>query len=103
MKNFVEFWPFYVREHNSPLNRRLHFIGTLLAMMSLGWGLATMNPLCFLLTPVFGYSFAWIGHFGVQGNKPATFKHPLWSLIADFKMFGLMATGKMDDEVKKFG
>ncbi len=41
------------------------------------------------------YAFAWTGHFLIEGNKPATFGHPFWSFISDFKMLGLMATGKL--------
>ena len=30
-----------------------------------------------------GYAFAWIGHFGFEGNKPATFGYPLYSFVSD--------------------
>ncbi|KAF8394948.1 hypothetical protein HHK36_018887 [Tetracentron sinense] len=53
--------------------------------------------------PFFGYGFAWYSHFFVEGNFPATFGHPFWSLVCDFKMFGLMLTGKMDKEIKRLG
>jgi hypothetical protein len=103
MKNFSEFWPFYVREHLDPVNRRLHFTGTLLAIVCVAWGTAAFDWRCFLLAPLFGYSFAWIGHFAFQKNKPATFKYPVWSFFGDFKMFALMATSRMDDEIARLG
>lgn len=103
MKSFSEFWPFYVRVHSHPFNRRLHFTGTGLVIVCFLWGVFTLNPLCFALMPLFGYGFAWIGHFTVEKNTPAAFQYPVWSLIADFKMFGLIATGKMDDEIKRIG
>ena len=46
-----------------------------------------------------GYGGAWIGHFLVEKNKPATFEYPLWSFIGDYKMIALMLTGKMEEEV----
>lgn len=100
-RDFEEFWPFYVREHSHPLNRSLHFVGTTLAVGLLAGGLLTRRKWMLLAAPVAGYGFAWAGHFLVQGNKPATFKHPLWSLRGDFKMWTMIATGKMDAEVER--
>ena len=99
-RSFAEFWPVYVRAHSHPGTRLLHFTGTLL-----GWGLliaaiVLRNPWLVLAGLVTGYAFAWIGHFFVEHNKPATFGHPGWSWLADQKMVGLMLVGKMDDEVR---
>lgn len=53
--------------------------------------------------PLTGYGFAWCSHFFVEENVPASFRHPFWSLLCDFKMFGLMLTGNMDREIKRLG
>ena len=50
-----------------------------------------------------GYAAAWAGHFLVEKNRPATFKYPLWSFIADQKMFALTLAGRMGDEVERLG
>ena len=34
-----------------------------------------------------GYAFAWIGHFGFEKNKPASFKRPLYSFMGDWVMY----------------
>ena len=47
-----------------------------------------------------GYGGAWIGHFFIEKNKPATFEYPLWSFIGDYKMVAMMLAGRMDKEVK---
>lgn len=95
MKTFAEFWPFYLQEHSHPLNRRLHFIGTFLVHVIFIYALATQQWMLLWIVPVLGYGFAWVGHFIVEKNRPATFKHPLWSLRGDFKMFYLMLLGKL--------
>jgi hypothetical protein len=101
MRSFEDFWPFYVHEHANETNRKLHFVGTTLVIGSVALGLLTRRPAFFLAAPVFGYGFAWIGHFVVEGNTPATFKHPLWSLRADFEMWAKMVSGTMDAEVER--
>ncbi|MEE2787479.1 MAG: DUF962 domain-containing protein [Myxococcota bacterium] len=98
-QSFPEFWPFYVGEHRDPRNRALHYLGTtgviglMIAAIVVGpWWLATLLPVC-------GYGFAWFGHFVIERNRPATFLYPRWSLLADFKMYGLAITGRMRGEV----
>jgi hypothetical protein len=74
-------------------------VGTGAALSALGLGALTRTKWLLMLAPVLGYGPAWVGHFFVQGNTPATFKHPLWSLRADMRMFGKMIAGTMDAEV----
>lgn len=99
--NFKDFWPFYVSEHNHPLNRKLHFIGTSLALLSLGSFAVTRKKRFLAAAPLSGYFFAWIGHFIVEKNRPATFTYPVKSLMGDFKMFGRILQGKMEHEVER--
>ena len=101
MRTFAEFWPHYVREHAHRVNRRLHFAGTSLALVLLVVTVATGWWWLAVALPVVGYGFAWVGHFVVEKNRPATFTHPLWSLAGDFKMFALTLAGRMDAEVVK--
>ncbi len=101
IKNYSEFWDFYVSEHRKPLTRYLHFVGTSLGIVMLIWFLRTGSflyiPLCFAV----GYGFAWFSHFAVEKNKPASFKYPLWSFISDYKMMFFMLIGKMNSEVER--
>lgn len=95
MNTFAEFWPFYLKEHSNPLNRLLHFVGTFLVHLVLIYAILSQQWQLLWLAPLMGYGFAWVGHFIIEKNRPATFKHPLWSLRGDFKMFYLMLLGKL--------
>jgi hypothetical protein len=102
---FAEFYPFYLSEHSNPVCRKLHFVGTTLV-------LATLTTLVFTgdwskawLLPVFGYGFAWVGHFAFEKNRPASFKQPFFSLVGDFVMFWQLLSGRIpfDPKAPKVG
>ena len=98
IETFADFWPFYVRAHSKKKTRVLHAIGSILALGMIV--LAVVETPWFLIAaPLIGYGFAWYGHFFVEGNKPATFGHPFYSLAADYRMVFLMLIGRMDAEV----
>lgn len=94
-RSFADFYPYYLAEHSNRTTRRLHFAGTLLVLLTLMYALVTRRWLLLVLVPVFGYGFAWVGHFAFEKNRPATFKHPLYSLAGDFIMFKDMLTGRI--------
>jgi hypothetical protein len=58
-------------------------------------GVITADPLLGTLTIVSGYAFPWIGHFFVEGNRPATFQYPTWSYLSDLRMYSMMLTGRL--------
>ncbi len=103
IKTFREFWPFYLVEHRSSVNRYLHFFGTFLTLIVYGAAVVHMSWKIVLLAPVLGYFFAWVGHFCVEKNRPATFTYPLWSLMADYWMFFYFMTGRLGKEFKRHG
>lgn len=85
-QSFAEFYPYYLSEHSLPICRALHYIGTSLGLMLAVYffwnGQFAMVPLALLP----GYAFAWVGHFGFEKNRPATFKYPLYSFLGDWVM-----------------
>lgn len=100
IRTFSDFWPSYVRQHSRYRTRLLHAIGSVAALALVGLALS-VHPAILLIAPIVGYGFAWYSHFFVEGNRPATFAHPFYSLVADYKMLFLMMAGKMDEEVEK--
>ncbi len=99
--SFEEFWPFYVKEHSKKATRILHFVGTTAAGACVLGGLLTKRRWLLAVAPVVGYGPAWIGHFFIEKNRPATFQHPLWSLRADGVMWWKTLTRTMDAEVER--
>lgn len=89
-----EFYPFYLSEHQNPICRALHFVGTGLVIISFITFLVTLNWVYLAIIPLLGYGFAWVGHFFFEKNKPATFKYPGYSLASDFIMFFDILKGK---------
>jgi hypothetical protein len=92
---YDEFFLFYLTQHSDRTNRILHATGTVTGMLFAATMILIRHPWYALLWPVIGYAFAWTGHFLVEHNRPATFGHPVWSFISDFRMVWLMFTGKL--------
>lgn len=94
-KSFSEFYPYYLSEHGNPVNRRLHFFGSLLTIIVVLFVIFTQTWIALILVPMLGYGFAWIGHYFVERNKPTTFTYPLYSLMGDWVMFKDILTGEI--------
>jgi hypothetical protein len=92
---FTDFYPFYLGEHKNTTCRRLHFVGTSLSLAMLVTATVTLNPWWLPAALLCGYGFAWVGHFGFEKNKPASFKQPLFSFMGDWKMWFQILTGKI--------
>lgn len=103
IQSFADFWPYYLREHSKPQTRALHYIGTTLVVLIALYALWSGSFLLLLAMPLAGYFFAWVGHFGVEKNRPATFKYPGWSLAADFRMWWYWLTGRLGPELERAG
>lgn len=93
--SFAEFYPFYLTEHSNRTCRRLHFVGSSLGLVCLALVFATGSLWWLLAGLLCGYAFAWIGHFGFEKNKPASFKRPLYSFMGDWVMYKDIWTGRI--------
>jgi hypothetical protein len=102
-RTFAEFWPFYLREHSKPRTRALHYAGTSLVIALAVAAALTGRGKWLLAIPIAGYGFAWLAHFAVEKNRPATFTYPAWSFMGDWVMYWQLLTGKIPFEERDAG
>ena len=93
--SFRVFYPFYLGEHANRTSRRLHFAGSCGVLVLVALAIVDRNPWWLLAALVCGYGFAWVGHFFFEKNRPATFRHPVYSLMGDWVMFKDILTGRI--------
>jgi hypothetical protein len=102
VRRFADFWPLYLHDHRRPLTRLIHVFGTAtgLALVIAG---AVVGPWLASCGIAVGYGFAWFAHLAVERNRPATFRHPLWSFLADLRMTTLFLAGRLEGELRRYG
>jgi hypothetical protein len=103
IQSFREFWPFYLGEHAKRGTRALHLVGSTMGLVIAALAIARRAPRLVILALAAGYAFAWVAHAVIEHNRPATFRYPLWSFLADWKMWGCAVTGRLGRELERAG
>ena len=103
MSSPPSFWLAYLREHASPLTRRLHYFGAIAGVTIAAVAVASSSPPLAAATLVAGYGPAWAAHALVERNKPASFRAPIRSLLCDFRLLACAVTGRLGGELARAG
>ncbi len=93
--NMASFWPRYLEDHQHVGNRIMHLIGSASAIVWVVAAIVFGQPWFLLAALVNAYGFAWLGHFVIERNRPATLKYPIKSFLSDWRMVALMVTGRL--------
>ena len=102
-ESFSEFYPFYLSQHSSRINRKFHLTGTILFLINFFYQIFFGEAFFLLLCLPLGYGPAWIGHFVFEKNKPATFKYPVNSFMGDLAMTYDTFTGQLKRKFDEYG
>lgn len=94
-KTFNEFFPYYLSVHSHRSTKWIHAVTTSFAMVFLVITLVTGKLAYVVSAWVATYAILFLSHFLIEKNRPATFRYPWWSILADFKMAYLLFKGKL--------
>lgn len=95
IRDYHEFYRFYLTEHRNIMSRRLHVAGSSIGLYFFSKAIIQRKPKYFLYGLASGYACAWVGHFIFEKNKPASFKQPLYSFVSDWRMFADVLRGNI--------
>lgn len=98
LESFEEFWPQYLSEHSKRGTRLLHALGLGGALASLTAAAAKKDGRYVALAAALGYGSAWFSHMAIEGNRPTSFRHPIWAIRGNLKMCQKMLTGEIERE-----
>ena len=103
-ESFNSFYKFYLLEHKRKGTRIFHFLGTGIGLIGLIISLYNFDPRPFFISILLAYFLAWVSHFFIEHNRPATFRYPFYSFLGDLRMFMdllLRKRGFSDDDSDK--
>jgi hypothetical protein len=85
-ERFSDFYPVYLRQHDHPVNRRLHVAGNVVGVAAVAAGAIARSWWPVLVSPLLVNAFHWLGHTAFQKNRPGDAGPRFWAAIASWKM-----------------
>lgn len=90
-----QFWPIYLGKHSKKGTQLMHALGLVAGYVIAILAVISGREWYALAAPMFGYFMAFIGHFWIEGNTPATFGNPLLSFACDHILTWRLIRGEL--------
>lgn len=94
-KNFRDFYPYYISQHQKLGTRIFHLVAKLSIFCTIAYVITTGKERFLWYIPILGYGLSGLSHFIFEKNKSVIFQYPLLSFLADFRMFFDILQGKI--------
>lgn len=85
-ESFASFYPVYLRQHDHPVNRRLHVAGNVVGVAAVAAGVVGHSWWPVVVAPLLVNAFHWLGHIGFQKNRPGDAGPRFYAAIASWRM-----------------
>ena len=85
-QSFSSFYLVYLRQHDHPVNRRLHVAGNVVGVAAVAAGVVARSWWPVVAAPLLVNAFHWLGHTAFQKNRPGDAGPRLYGAIASWKM-----------------
>ncbi len=101
IRTYREFWPYYLDQHRHASTRLIHSVGVTSFFVLMALAIAQSAPWFVLAAFLVFYLPAWVAHFVIERNRPATWAYPLWSFVSDIRMSALWLLGRLGAEAER--
>jgi hypothetical protein len=85
-ERFSDFYAVYLRQHDHPVNRRLHVLGNAAGVAAVAAGAVSHSWWPVVAAPLLVNAFHWLGHIAFQKNRPGDAGPRFYAAIASWKM-----------------
>ena len=102
IETYRDFWPFYLSQHADARTRAIHYAGATGFLGLVGYALLRGEAWAVPAALLVFYLPAWVAHFVIEGNRPATWRYPVWAFVSDLRMFALWLSGGLTAEMARY-
>ena len=100
-KDFNAFWDHFIQSHKKPATQWMHTAGVGIWCTGIVVGIAKKSPTALLISSGAFAAMAVLAHPMFEGNWPENGGHPLYGILANFRMAWHTINGTMGQELER--